>query len=108
MVNDPNQQSEMAVQTLKMFEDRGENLTDERHTVHYFYDGDFAALGEALRAQDFAVRPTVGNDGVVAERMDVTDEKWRLETLTALSELANEFGSEYDGWEAAMTRQGSN
>ena len=108
MVNDPNRQSEMAVETLQLFESHGEDLSDLRHTVHYFYDGDHVALGEALRARGFTVRPTVENDGVVAERMDVTDETWRTETLTELSELANQYGSEYDGWEAAMTRQGKN
>ena len=108
MVNDPNFQSEMAAQSLAMFESRGEDLSDERHTIHYFYDGDHGALGEALRDLGFVVRPTVENDGVVAERMDVTDETWRTETLTTLSELANQYGSEYDGWEAAMTRQGTN
>ena len=105
MVNDPAAQSEMAIETLQYFVQQGEDLSDTRHTIHYFYDGDHVGLGEALRARGYSVRPTVGNDGVVAERMDVTDEKWRVETLKALSELANEYGSEYDGWEAAMTRQ---
>jgi hypothetical protein len=107
VVDEPSRQSELAIETLKIFEQNGEVLTDERHTIHYFYDGDHVALGDALRELGFTVRPTVDNDGVVAERVDVTDEKWRVETLTALSDLANRFDSEYDGWEAAMMRQGS-
>ncbi len=108
VVNDPNAQSEMAVETLQYFMQQGEDISEARHTIHYFYDGNHVGLLEALKARGYTVRPTVGDDGVVAERMDVTDEKWRVETLKALSELANAYGSEYDGWEAAMTRQGRN
>jgi Regulator of ribonuclease activity B len=108
MVNDPSQQSELAIETLQLFVQDGEDLSDVRHTVHYFYGGNHVALGEALQALGYSVRPTASQDGVIAERMAVTDEQWRTETLRALSELANEYGSEYDGWEASMTRQGKN
>ncbi|MEL6876726.1 MAG: ribonuclease E inhibitor RraB [Pseudomonadota bacterium] len=106
MVNDPNQQSEMAKETFRLFEENGVNLSDERHTIHYFYDGDFEGLAAALSKLGYTVRPTANNDGVIAEAIEVTNEEWRINTLRALSELANEYGVEYDGWEAAMTKQG--
>ncbi len=105
MVNEPSKQSELAIETLQLFVEHGEVLSDERHTIHYFYNGDHVGLGKALSDLGYSMRPTVNNDGVIAEAIEVTDQVWRVKTLTAPSVLANDYGSEYDGWEAAMTRQ---
>ena len=101
------QQVELAIETLKVFTDRGEDMNELRHVVHYFYDGNFAALGNALSELGYAVRPTVNHDGVVTERHEVIGEEWRRTTLMHLAELADTYGVEYDGWEASMTRQQS-
>jgi hypothetical protein len=98
-------QAEVAKETLKVFTDRGEDMNDVRHVLHYFYNGNFKALGAALEELGYAVRPTVDNDGVVAERHEAIGEEWRTTTLIGLCELADTYGVEYDGWEASMARQ---
>ena len=100
-------QVDLAKATLKVFEDHGEDFSDVRHVVHYFYGGNFEALSAALSELGYAVRPTVNNDGVVAERHGAIGEDWRTSTLVHLCELADSYGAEYDGWEASMTRQPS-
>ena len=44
--------------------------------------------------------------GVIAENHAVTDRDWSTATMKQLCDLANQFGAEYDGWEASMVRQG--
>ena len=100
-------QVDLANETLKVFEDHGEDFSDVRHVVHYFYGGNFEALSAALSELGYAVRPTVNNDGVVAERHEAIGEDWRTSTLVHLCELADSYGVEYDGWEASLTRQPS-
>jgi hypothetical protein len=102
---DNRKQIELAKETLRVFTDHGEDMADTRHVVHYFYGGNFAALGASLRELDYATRPTVNNDGVIAERHEAIGEEWRTTTLAHLCELADSYGVEYDGWEASMTRQ---
>lgn len=98
-------QVELAKQTLKVFADEGENFSDVRHVVHYFYNGNFNALGASLAELGYTVRLTVGEDGVIAERHEAIGDEWRTSTLAHLCELADSYGVEYDGWEAAMSRQ---
>ena len=98
-------QVELAIETLKVFTDRGEDMGDIRHVVHYFYGDNFGALRNALGELGYDVRPTVDNDGVVAERHEAIGEEWRTTTLMDLAEMADAYGVEYDGWEASMTRQ---
>ena len=83
----------------------GEDLSDERHVIHYFYDGDVEGLSKALSAEGYTVRPTATEPGVVAENHAVTDRQWSESTMKLLCDLANRFGAEYDGWEASMVRQ---
>ena len=99
------EQVEYAKQTLAILEEHGEELSDERHVIHYFYGGNFAALGAALRELGYTVTATAEEDGVVAERHEVIGESWRTSTLLGLCQLADQYGVEYDGWEASMTRQ---
>lgn len=98
-------QVQLAIETLRVFEQHGEDMNDVRHVVHYFYGGNFNALASALQELGYSVRPTVNDDGVVAERHEAIGEHWRTTTLSHLCELADSYGVEYDGWEAAMTRQ---
>ena len=99
------EQVEYAKQTLAVLEEHGEDLNDVRHVIHYFYDGNFAALGAALRELGYTVRATADDDGIVAERHEVIGESWRTSTLLGLCQLADQYGVEYDGWEASMERQ---
>lgn len=100
-------QVELARQTLDVFTQHGEDMADTRHVVHYFYGGNFAALDASLRELGYETRPTVNNDGVVAERYEAIGEEWRTTTLAGLCDLADTYGVDYDGWEASMTRQAS-
>jgi hypothetical protein len=104
-MSDNRKQIARAKQTLQVFTDHGEDFADTRHVVHYFYGGNFTALGAALRELGYETRPTVENDGVIAERHEAIGEEWRTTTLAHLCELADSYGVEYDGWEASMTRQ---
>jgi hypothetical protein len=103
-MSDNMKQVEMAKDTLKVFVDRGEDMNDVRHVIHFFYNGNFAALGNALQELGYSVRLTVDEDGVVAERHEAIGEDWRTTTLIHLCELADSYGAEYDGWEASLTR----
>ncbi|MGN6849483.1 MAG: ribonuclease E inhibitor RraB [Sphingomicrobium sp.] len=98
-------QVEYAKETLKVFEDHGEDMDDVRHVIHFFYGGNFSALGKALKELGYAITPTVDSDGVIAERHEVVGENWRTTTLKHLCELADTYEVEYDGWEASMERQ---
>jgi hypothetical protein len=100
-------QVELAKETLKVFKDNGEDMSDVRHVVHYFYGGNFSGLGAALGELGYDVRNTVNDDGIVAERHEAIGEEWRTTTLSALCELADAYDVEYDGWEASMVRQQS-
>lgn len=104
-MSDNRKQIDLARQTLEMFIAHGEDMADTRHVVHYFYGGNFVALGASLRELGYETRPTVNDDGVIAERHEAIGEEWRTTTLAHLCELADSYGTEYDGWEAAMTRQ---
>ena len=103
--NDWQKQVLMNEPIFATFRAHGEDLSDERHTVHYFYDGDVGGLSAALAAEGYDVRPTGTDPGVIAEKHAVTDEQWSTETMKHLCDLANRFGAEYDGWEGAMVRQ---
>jgi hypothetical protein len=96
---------DLAIETLRLFEERGEQMEDVRHVLHYLYGGNLAALGAALTELGYAVRPTVDNDGLVAERHEAIGKDWRTSTLLGLCQLADTYGAEYDGWEASMVRQ---
>jgi hypothetical protein len=97
-------QVDLAWETLKVFHDNGQDMSDVRHVIHYFYGGNFQALGKALDELGYTTRATVNEDGIVAERHEVIGESWRTSTLLHLCELADTYGVEYDGWEASMTR----
>ena len=104
--NDWERQVEMNEPVFATFLAQGEDLSDERHVIHYFYDGDVDSLSAALTAAGYEVRPTATEPGVVAENHAVTDRDWSTATMKQLCDLANQFGAEYDGWEASMVRQG--
>ena len=104
--NDWQKQVAMNEPIFAVFLENGEDLSDERHVIHYFYEGDVEGLSKALSEDGFEVRPTATEPGVVAEKHDVTDRAWSESEMKKMCDLANRFGAEYDGWEAAMVRQG--
>jgi hypothetical protein len=104
-MSDNLKQVEMAKETLRVFLERGEDMHDIRHVVHYFYGGNPNGLGLALSELGYAIRPTVNDDGVIAERHESIGEEWRTTTLVHLCEVADIYGADYDGWEASMERQ---
>ena len=106
-MSDNLKQVELAKSTLKVFADQGEDFDAVRHVVHYFYGGNFTALGKSLRELGYAVNLTINEDGVVAERHEAIGEGWRTTTLVHLCELADTYHAEYDEWEASMERQPS-
>src|SRR5687767_6921194 len=103
--NDWEKQVLMNEPMFATFLTQGEDLSDERHVIHYFYGGDVDGLSAALAEQGYEVRPTETEPGVVAENHAVTDRDWSAATMKQLCDLANRFGAEYDGWEASMVRQ---
>ena len=104
--NDWSRQMLMNEPIFAVFLEKGEDLSDERHVIHYFYDGDVAGLSKALADEGYEVRETATEPGVVAENHAVTDRNWSEAEMKKMCDLANRFGAEYDGWEAAMVRQG--
>lgn len=98
-------QVELARETLSVFAEHGEDFSDTRHVIHFFYGGNFAGLEQELIKQGYATRLTVNQDGIVAESHEVIGEEWRTTTLADLCRLADRFDVECDGWEASMTRQ---
>lgn len=104
--NDWSKQVLMNEPIFAVFLENGEDLSDERHVVHYFYDGDTEGLSKALSDDGYEVRPTATSPGIVAETHAITDRAWSESEMKKLCDLANRFGAEYDGWEASMVRQG--
>ena len=105
--NDWQKQVLMNEPIFAALEGAGEDLSDPRHVIHYFYDGDVDGLSAALKEQGFEIRPTATSPGVIAETHAATSREWSEAEMQRMCELANRFGAEYDGWEASMVRQGT-
>lgn len=103
--NDWQQQVAMNEHVFEALTSNGEDLSDGRHVIHYFYDGDVDGLKAALGEQGYVVSPTNTSPGVIAENFAVTDRGWSESEMKKMCDLADRFGAEYDGWEASMVRQ---
>lgn len=90
----------------------GADLNKARHTIHYFYFETVASAEEAckdLEQMHFEVsigarlehEPTARQWPVIAERIEVINEETIKALRGPLSEIAENHGGEYDGWEAA-------
>ncbi|WP_294121043.1 ribonuclease E inhibitor RraB [Sphingomonas sp.] len=104
--NDWQQQVLMNEAVFSALTSNGEDLSDGRHVIHYFYDGDVNGLKEVLGNDGYVVSSTQASPGVIAEIFAVTDRNWSESEMKKMCDLANRFGAEYDGWEASMVRQG--
>jgi Regulator of ribonuclease activity B len=82
----------------------GDDGRKPRHTVFYFYGGDFEGLGREARAAGYQVRPTAKHDGVVLETTTAVDERSFEAHATRMAQWADAFGSEYDGWECQLVK----
>ena len=85
--------------------DRGDNGRTPRHTLFFFYAGDFAGLRKAATRAGYGVRFAVGRDGVVLEAMIAVDEQSFLTHAERMQAWAEEFGCDYDGWECQLLNQ---
>jgi hypothetical protein len=103
--NDWQQQVQMNENVFAALTSNGEDLSDGRHVIHYFYDGDINGLKEALGNDGYVVSSTQTSPGVIAEIFAVTDRDWSESEMKKMCDLADRFGAEYDGWEASMVRQ---
>ena len=103
--NDWQSQVQMNEGVFSALTSNGEDLSDGRHVIHYFYDGDVDGLKAALGEQGYVVSSTNTQPGVIAENFAVTDRDWSESEMKKMCELADRFGAEYDGWEASMVRQ---
>ena len=104
--NDWENQVAMNEHVFAQLTGHGEDLSDGRHVIHYFYDGDVNGLKEVLGNDGYVVSSTNTAPGVIAENFAVTDRAWSESEMKKMCELADRFGAEYDGWEASMVRQG--
>jgi hypothetical protein len=82
----------------------GDDGRKPRHTLFYFYGGDFRGLGNRARAAGYDVRPTVNEDGVVLETTTAVDERSFESHKKRMEDWAEEFRSEYDGWECQVVK----
>jgi hypothetical protein len=76
-----------------------------RHTLFYFYGGNFSGLGTAASAAGYKIRPTAKNDGVILETTISVDEASFNIHLARIEAWVEEFECEYDGWECEMVKQ---
>jgi hypothetical protein len=91
----------------------GSDLTRERHSIHYFYFPTAAGAEEArkdLEKMNFETRAGLMLEGepaprrwpVTAERKEVINGEVIHALRKPLTEVAERFGGEYDGWEAQV------
>ena len=82
----------------------GDDGRKPRHTVFYFYGGDFQGLGKTASVAGYGVRPTAKQDGVVLETTTAVDERSIESHAKRMEDWAGTFGAEYDGWECQMVK----
>ena len=92
--NDWQQQVLMNEALFATLTSSGEDLSDGRHVIHYFYDGDVDGLKEALGNDGYVVSSTNTAPGVIAENFAVTDRNWSESEMKKMCDLANRFGAE--------------
>ena len=84
---------------------RGDSGQAPRHTLFFFYGGDLKGLRAAATAAGYRSGATVGRRGVVLETETAVDELSFAVHSKQMDAWANEFGSDYDGWECQVMIQ---
>jgi Regulator of ribonuclease activity B len=85
--------------------ERGDSGQTPRHTLFFFYAGDLKGLGSAAIAAGYQVSPTVGRDGLVLETVTAVDEDSFAVHAQRMSEWAEAYGCDFDGWECQLLIQ---
>jgi len=85
--------------------DLGDSGQTPRHTLFYFYHGNLDQLAAAAIRAGYKVGPTINNDGLVLETTIAVDEQSFAPRAQQMRAWADEFGSEYDGWECKLVNQ---
>jgi Regulator of ribonuclease activity B len=85
--------------------EHGDSGRTPRHTVFYFYGGNFEALGKEAQTAGYQVRPTAKHDGVILEITTAVDEPAFRPHGSRMEAWASKFGAEYDGWECQLVKQ---
>jgi hypothetical protein len=84
---------------------RGDDGRTPRHTLFFFYGGNFEELGATAVRAGYQIRPTVQRDGVVVETTIAVDDQSFLTHGQKMEAWAEEFGCDYDGWECRLVNQ---
>jgi hypothetical protein len=84
---------------------RGDTGQAPRHTLFFFYGGDLKGLRAAATAAGYSSGKTVGRSGVVLETETAVDESSFAAHSKRMAAWADEFGSDYDGWECQLMIQ---
>jgi hypothetical protein len=85
--------------------DRGDNGQTPRHTLFFFYGGNFEGLAAAATKAGYKVGPTANRDGVVLETTIAVDEESFEPYAQQMHAWADEFDCDYDGWECMVVKQ---
>jgi hypothetical protein len=85
--------------------DRGDSGRTPRHTLFFFYGGDFVGLRKVAMCAGYKVRLTVQDDGVILEATIAVDEHSFAMHAQRMEAWAEEFDCEYDGWECQLLNQ---
>jgi len=83
----------------------GDDGTVPRHTLFYFYGGNFTALGEAAVQAGYRARPTAKSDGVILETETAVDASSFARHAAQMEKWISEFGCEYDSWECQLVKR---
>jgi hypothetical protein len=83
----------------------GDDGTVPRHTLFYFYGGNFTALGDAAALAGYRTRPTAKYDGVILETETAVDAASFAPHAAQMAKWTDEFGCDYDSWECQLVKR---
>jgi regulator of RNase E activity RraB len=89
----------------RVLAEHGDDGQVPRHTLFYFYGGRVDELRNAAVSAGYETRPTAAQDGLVLEATLPVDAESFEAQSQRMQAWADEFGSEYDGWECMVVNQ---
>jgi regulator of RNase E activity RraB len=89
----------------RVLAERGDDGQVPRHTLFYFYGGRIEELRNAAVRAGYKVSPTAAQDGLVLETTIAVDAESFEAQSQQMQAWADEFDSDYDGWECKMVKQ---
>ena len=84
----------------------GDDGRSPRHTIFYFFEGDIDRLEEVAQTSGFSVSRMTDSRGLILEKTLAVDEASFAPAVALLERWAEEFGSDYDGWECELVTEG--